>query len=83
MNKTEKSNDKNMEQTDSLECSLEEAFEQIEETIARLEDEDITLEDSFRAYQDGMKLLKYCNEKIDRVEKQVLKINEDGELDEF
>lgn len=75
--------DKDIEQTDSQECSLEEAFEQIEETIARLEDEDITLEDSFRAYQEGMKLLKYCNEKIDRVEKQVLKINEDGELDEF
>lgn len=75
--------DKDIEQADSLECSLEEAFEQIETTIARLEDEDITLEDSFRAYQDGMKLLKYCNEKIDRVEKQVLKINEDGELDEF
>ncbi|MDE5865471.1 MAG: exodeoxyribonuclease VII small subunit [Lachnospiraceae bacterium] len=72
-----------MGQTDFQECSLEEAFEQIEATIARLEDEDITLEDSFRAYQDGMKLLKYCNEKIDRVEKQVLKINEDGELDEF
>ena len=74
---------KEKEQADSLEYSLEEAFEQIEATIARLEDEDITLEDSFRAYQDGMKLLKYCNEKIDRVEKQVLKINEDGELDEF
>ena len=81
MNKMEKSND--IEQTDTPECSLEEAFEQIEETIARLEDEDITLEESFRAYQDGMKLLKYCNEKIDRVEKQVLKLNEDGELDEF
>ncbi|MDE7284032.1 MAG: exodeoxyribonuclease VII small subunit [Lachnospiraceae bacterium] len=83
MNKLGKSNDKDMEKTDTPECSLEEAFEQIEATIARLEDEDITLEDSFRAYQDGMKLLKYCNEKIDRVEKQVLKINEDGELDEF
>ncbi|MDD6811265.1 MAG: exodeoxyribonuclease VII small subunit [Lachnospiraceae bacterium] len=63
--------------------SLEEAFEQIEDMIERLEEEEITLEDSFRAYQEGMKLLKYCDEKIDRVEKQVLKINEDGELDEF
>ena len=51
--------------------------------IEQLEEEDITLEDSFRAYQEGMKLLKYCDEKIDRVEKQVLKINEVGELDEF
>ena len=63
--------------------SLEEAFDQVEETIALLEEEDITFEDSLKAYQEGMKLLQYCNEKIDKVEKQVMKINEDGGLDEF
>ena len=63
--------------------SLEEAFERIEETIGQLEEEEITLEESFQAYQKGMQLLKYCNEKIDKVEKQVLLINEEGELDEF
>ncbi len=65
------------------EICLEEAFARIEETIDRLEEEEITLEESFQVYKEGMKLLKYCNEKIDRVEKQVLKINENGELDEF
>lgn len=68
---------------EEMNLSLEEAFEQIEDMIEQLEKEDITLEDSFRAYQEGMKLLKYCDEKIDRVEKQVLKINEAGDLDEF
>ena len=65
------------------ELSLEEAFVRIEETIGRLEEEETTLEESFQAYQQGMKLLQYCNEKIDKVEKRVLLINEDGELDEF
>ncbi len=65
------------------ELSLEEAFAQIEETIGHLEEEETTLEESFQAYQQGMKLLQYCNEKIDKVEKKVLLINEDGELDEF
>ena len=65
------------------ELSLEEAFGQIEEKISLLEEEDISLEGSFQAYQEGMKLLRYCDAKIDRVEKQVLKINEDGGLDEF
>jgi len=63
--------------------SLEEAFEEIEEVIAQLEREEITLEQSFQQYNRGMKLLQYCNETIDRVEKKVLKINEDGGLDEF
>ena len=63
--------------------SLEEAFEQIEEVIAHLETEEITLEESFQEYNRGMKLLHKCNETIDRVEKKVLQINEDGGLDEF
>lgn len=65
------------------EYSLEEAFAQIEEVIHRLETEDITLEESFSAYNRGMALLAKCNENIDRVEKKVLKVNEDGGLDEF
>jgi exodeoxyribonuclease VII small subunit len=63
--------------------SLEETFEQIEEVIAHLEAEDITLEESFQEYDRGMKLLQHCNETIDQVEKKVLQINEDGGLDEF
>ncbi|MDE6386705.1 MAG: exodeoxyribonuclease VII small subunit [Lachnospiraceae bacterium] len=65
------------------ELSLEEAFEQIEEVLAHLETEEITLEQSFQEYNRGMKLLQYCNETIDRVEKKVLQMNEDGGLDEF
>ena len=63
--------------------SLEETFEQIEEVIAHLEAEDITLEESFQEYDRGMKLLQHCNETIDQVEKKVLQISEDGGLDEF
>lgn len=65
------------------EITLEEAFGQIEEVISRLEAEEITLEQSFQEYNKGMKLLQYCNETIDRVEKKVLQINENGGLDEF
>lgn len=65
------------------ELSLEEAFAQIEEVIAHLETEEITLEESFQEYNKGMQLLQHCNSAIDRVEKKVLQINENGELDEF
>lgn len=75
-------NDEQQEQ-EREDLSLEEAFEQIEEVISHLETEEITLEQSFLEYNRGMKLLQHCNEKIDRVEKKVLQINEDGGLDEF
>lgn len=70
-------------ETEQKEISLEETFVNLEQSIAKLEAEDISLEESFQIYQEGMKLLKSCNEKIDRVEKEVLKLNESGELDEF
>lgn len=65
------------------ELTLEEAFSLLEETVSKLEAEDISLEDSFQTYKYGMDILKFCNDKIDKVEKKVLKINENGETDEF
>ena len=60
--------------------SLEENFSELEELIEQLEAEDISLE-AFTAYSKGMSLLKQCNEQIDRVEKQVMKLNEEGGLE--
>ena len=63
--------------------NLEEAFAKLEETVAKLERDDISLEDSFKEYQKGMELLKKCSEAIDSVEKKVLVLNGNGELNEF
>lgn len=71
------------EQENEQKFSLEEAFGQLEEVIAHLGTEEITLEESFREYNRGMRLLQQCNTAIDQVEKKVLQINEDGGLDEF
>lgn len=65
------------------EQTLEQVFDKLEETIGKLEQEDILLEESFKLYKEGMKLIKSCNDRIDKVEKEVLKLNENGELDEF
>ena len=39
--------------------------------------------EAFKAYSEGMELLQFCNASIDTVEKKVLKMNENGETDEF
>ena len=65
------------------EIGLEEAFGMLDGIIRRLEEEEISLEDSFDAYKKGMDLLKICNDKIDQVEKKVLVLNGEGGLDEF
>ena len=63
--------------------SLEEAIQQLDELITELEKPDNSLEASFKAFEQGMKLVKYCNDSIDKVEKKVLVLGQDGELDEF
>ena len=65
------------------ELSLEESFEQLDEMIERLEEDDVPLEESFEIYKKGMEMLKDCNGKIDAVEKKMLQIDADGELREF
>lgn len=72
-----------MQEQEDRELNLEEAFEMLEEAVAALEQEEISLEESFRIYKNGMELLKKCNQAIDRVEKKVLALNEDGETYEF
>lgn len=65
------------------EMTLEEMLYSLDEHIQELESGDISLEQSFRVYEKGMRLLKECNEKIDLVEKKVLELNADGSLQEM
>ena len=67
--------EKNREQ-----LSLEEQFETLDHIVEDLESPEISLEESFQKYEQGMRLLKDCNAIIDEVEKKVLQISEDGTL---
>ncbi len=62
---------------------LEELFSQIETILEQMDDKEISLEKSFLLYEEGMKKLKQCNDKIDQVEKKMLVLREQGELTEF
>ena len=44
-----------------------------------MEGDDCSLEESFRQYQTGMKLVKSCHDKIDKVEKQMIVLNGEEE----
>ena len=72
-----------MESAEKKELTLEESFQRLDELIAKLEDREIPLEESFAVYKEGMDLLKSSREKIDTVEKKMLQISEDGEFSEF
>lgn len=63
--------------------SLENKLDILEETISKMEAEDVSMEESFALYKQGVVMLKECKEEIDRIEKKVLLLNESGETNEF
>ena len=65
------------------EQTLEEIFKEMEGLLEALESREISLENSFEKYKEGMELLKAAGEKIDTVEKAMLVLNDQGEADEF
>ena len=66
-----------MEPTESKE-SLEELFEQLGNILADMENPELSLEDAFMLYEQGMKKIHRCHQKLDTVEKKLLQITEDG-----
>ena len=73
----------NAEENSSKEMTLKQAFARLDELSERLEQNDITLEEGFELYREGISLIQLCNRRIDTVEKKMLQVNQNGELTEF
>ena len=50
---------------------FEVAMEELESIVEQLESGDLSLEDSLAAFEKGVTLVKYCNQKLNEVEKKV------------
>ncbi len=62
--------------------NFETALEDLEQVVEQLESGDLALEDSLAAFEKGVGLAKYCNQKLNDVEKKVelLIKDKDGKL---
>lgn len=54
--------------------TFEEAMEQLESIVDRLEEGDVPLEEAISIYKNGMELSKLCHEKLKSVEEQLTQI---------
>ena len=61
--------------------SLEDMLEELEGCVSSLETGDLTLEQSFERFKQGMELVRQCNASIDTVEKEVVKLMDDGSIE--
>lgn len=55
--------------------SFEALFRELEATVAKLEDGDLTLDESLALFQRGMELSKKCGEMLDQAELRVKELS--------
>lgn len=64
------------------ELTFEESMEKLEEIANELEKNDLSLDESIKKFEEGMKISKYCKDIIDKAEKKIT-ILVDGKEDDF
>jgi exodeoxyribonuclease VII small subunit len=70
--------------SEEKEYTFEEAMEELEKIVDKLEEGDVPLEEAIDRFQEGMKLSKFCHDRLQKIETQMEKIlQEDGNLAPF
>lgn len=59
--------------------TFEQAMNRLEEIARSLETGDISLEDSIKTYEEGIKLIEFCQTKLNEAEKKVQKLGRNAE----
>ena len=65
------------------ELAFEQSLQELEETVAKLEAGDLTLEASLALFERGQKLAAHCNELLDKASLRVEQLTADGEIVEL
>ncbi|MBS8264840.1 MULTISPECIES: exodeoxyribonuclease VII small subunit [Bacillaceae] len=69
---------------DEKKLSFEQAMDQLESIVEKLEEGDVPLEEAISFYKEGMELSKLCHDKLKNVEEQLAQIiTEDGRTEGF
>lgn len=63
--------------------TLEERFAHLEQIVARMENADVSLDETFELYKKGLDEVKSANDMVQGMEKAMLVLNSDGQLEEF
>lgn len=67
--------------TQETELSFEEAYRELEDTVRRLEEGDLTLAEALASYEQGMRLARRCQAALDAAELRVEQLTISPPLD--
>ena len=60
--------------------SFESAMEQLETLVSRMESGDLSLEESLKAFEQGVRLTSFCQDQLQRAELKVQELSSKGEF---
>lgn len=68
--------------TRKKEVNFEGAMERLEEIVSKMENHELSLEESIKIFQEGIELVAACNKKLDEAERKISVImkNAEGKL---
>jgi len=64
------------------EMTFEKAVKRLEDIVQKLEEGKVPLDESLRLFEEGVKLSRFCNARLEEIERkiEILTKGEDGEL---
>jgi len=68
-----------MARKDAADKKFETALEELEQVVEQLESGELSLEDSLSAFEKGVGLVRFCNQKLNEVEKKIEMLVKDKE----
>lgn len=68
-----------MARKDPSDQKFESALEELEQVVEQLESGELSLEDSLSAFEKGVGLVRFCNQKLNEVEKKIEMLVKDKE----
>ena len=68
---------------DDKKIDFEASLKELESIVTKLEDENISLEDSVKSFEEGVNLVKDCQEQLQKAELKIKKLLDDGSLNEI
>jgi exodeoxyribonuclease VII small subunit len=60
-----------MARKEAVDQKFESALEELEQVVEQLESGELSLEDSLSAFEKGIGLVRFCNDKLSEVEKKI------------
>ena len=62
------------------EKKFEKALEKLEGIVRKMEEGDMSLDESLKAFEEGIKLSRYCADKLDEAERKVKLLLREGDI---